>query len=114
MISPDHIQAFGPWILVKVDPTPEKSDGGVYLPQGNLEERTGYRTGVAVSVGQGFFNKSVRGRVPKTKFSPSGVEVGDRIRFRGVIHDVNRYHQGIEGLGHCLVHAQDVEGVITE
>lgn len=114
MIEASQIKAFGPWVLVKVDPHPEKSGGGIYLPQGNAEERVGYRTGVVLSVGQGHFNEGKNGRPPKTKFSPLDLKIGDRIMFRGHLHDVGKYHQGIEGLEHSMVHASDIEGVIEE
>jgi len=114
MINPSKIKAFGPWVLVKVDPPPEKSEGGVYMPQGNLEERIGHKTGVVISVGQGYFNPGKGGRPPKTKFTPVTVVKGERVRFRGHLHDVSKYHQGIEGKDHIMVHGDDIEGVIEE
>ena len=57
MIDPSSIKAFGEWILVEVEKSPEKSKGGIYLPQGNLEESLGYSVGKVKSVGQGRFNK---------------------------------------------------------
>lgn len=115
MIDPTRVRAFGPWVLVKVDRPPEKSKGGVYLPQGNYEERTGFRTGIAVSVGQGYFNKkSETGRIPKTKYTPLGISTGDRIHFRGMLHDVNKYHQQLDGLDHSMIHADDILGVTEE
>ena len=113
MVNPSKIQAFGPWVLVKVEPHPEKGDL-IYFPQGNLEERTVCRTVVVVSVGQGYFNHGKNGKSPETKFSPLGVELGDRIQFRGMLHDVGKYHQGIEGIEHSMVHGDDILGVIEE
>ena len=114
MIDPSCIKAFGPWVLVKVDPPPEKFGDLIYLPQGNAEEKTGHSTGVVLSVGRGYFNQSKNGRPPITKFTPLGVEIGDRIAFRGYLHDVNKYHQDIEGLQHSMVRADDIEGVIEK
>lgn len=114
MIKASQIKAFGPWVLVKVDPAPEKYGDHIYMPQGNLEERMGHRVGVVISVGQGHFNPGKNGRSPRSKFSPIGVAEGDRVRFRGHLHDVSKYHQGIEGKDHIMVHADDIEGVIEE
>ena len=114
MIAPSKIKAFGPWVLVKVDPDPEKFGDHIYLPQGNLEERMGHKTGVVVSVGQGHFNKCVKGRTPKTKYNPPGITIGERVWFRGMLHDVGKYHQGIEGKDFSMVHIDDIEGVIEE
>lgn len=111
MIHSSKIQAFGPWVLVEVDPHPKKF-GRIYLPQGNLEERRGYRTGVAVSVGQGYFNRCRNRKSPETKFSPLEIKVGDRVWFRGYLHDVNKYHQGIEGIQHSMIHADNIEGAV--
>lgn len=114
MVDPSRIKAFGPWVLVKMDSHPEKYGELIYLPQGNLEERVGLRTGVAVSVGQGHFNVPVKGRIPKKKFSPLGIKVGDHVQFRGMLHDVSKYHQGIDGIEHSMVHGDDILGVIEE
>jgi len=114
VIAASKIKAFGPWVLVKVDPHPEKFGEHIYMPQGNLEERIGGRTGVVISVGQGYFNRCKNGKSPKTKFNPLGIKIGERVRFRGMLHDVGKYHQGIEGIEHSMVHADDIEGVIEE
>jgi co-chaperonin GroES (HSP10) len=112
MVDPAKIRAFGPWVLVNVE-TVEKH-GDLYLPQGSTEERCGHRIGVVLSVGQGYFNKCKNGKSPETKFSPIGVKVGDRIQFKGFLHDVNKYHQGVEGLQCSMIHANDIEGVVEQ
>lgn len=114
MVDPSKIQAFGPWVLVKVEPPLEKTAGGIYRPQGNSEDKMGHSIGVVLSVGKGYFNQDKQGRPLKKKFTSIGVEAGDRILFRGFLHDLNRYHQGIEGLQHSMVHADNIDGVFEE
>jgi co-chaperonin GroES (HSP10) len=100
----------GPWVLIKVDPFTEKTKGGIYLPEGNMEERMGHRTGKVLAVGQGRFNKGRKAE--KAKYEPLDVEVGDRVIFRGFLHDVNKNHQGLEDPNHSLIHADDLIGVL--
>jgi len=114
MVKASTIKAHGPWVLIKVDPHPETSKGGIYLPQGNMEEVKGHSTGEVLSVGPGYFNKSLKGSAPKEKFCPLDLRVGDRVMFRGYLHDVNKYHQDIEGLEHSLVHCDNIEGVLEK
>lgn len=113
MVDPSQVKAFGEHVFVKVEDPPEKTDGGIYLPQGNLEERTGYAIGKVLSVGQGKFNQG-KVAVHQGKFTPHDIKVGDRVMFRGYLHGVVRYHQPIDGLHHSLIHIDWVEGVIEE
>ena len=114
MIAPSEIQAFGPWVLIEADPHKDKTAGGIYRPQGNLEDRTGMRVGTVISVGQGQAAVSKPGKPAKSKYIPTDLEIGDRILFRGFLHDVNKYHQGIEGLSHSLVNIDDILVVIED
>jgi co-chaperonin GroES (HSP10) len=113
MLSPGQIRAFGEHLLVEVEDPPEQSKGGVFLPQGNLEERLGYVIGKVLSVGQGKFNKG-KAAVKSGKFTPHDVQVGDRVMLRGYLHGVVRYYQPIDGLKHSLIHIDWVEGVLKD
>lgn len=115
MVDPRKIRAFGPWILIKADPHKERTVSGLYRPQGNLEDRVGMRIGTVLSVGEGRRTKSRFGKPPpKLEFIPNGIEVGERVLFRGFLHDVSRYHQGIDGLDHSMVLIDDIQMVVEE
>jgi co-chaperonin GroES (HSP10) len=106
------LKPLGPWVLVHVDPFTEKTKAGVYLPDGNAEERMGYRTAKVLAVGPGYYNEGRKAE--KAKYEPLDLEVGDRVAFRGFLHDVNKNHQALENPNHSLIHANDIVGVITE
>ena len=96
---------------MKVHPYRIKTEGGIYLPQGNLEERTGTATATVVSVGKGKLN--VGKDLKKGKYSHSGLETGNRIVFRGFLQEANR-PGGIIDKDHCLVHMDDVIGLVED
>jgi len=106
------LRPMGPWVLVRVEPFAEKTESGLYRPDGNAEDRVGYRTAKVLSVGPGFFNEGRKAE--KAKYLPLGLEVGDRVAFRGFLHDVNKNHQGLDDPDKSLIHANDIVGVIIE
>lgn len=105
-----HIRPTGPWVLVEVEPFTEKTKGGIYLADGNAEERMGHRVGKVLAAGPGRFNEGKKAQ--KAKYEPLDVEVGDRVMFRGFLHDVNKNHQGLDDINHSLIHADDLIGVL--
>ena len=104
------IKPYGPWVLIKVEETMKVTDSGIYLPDGNLFERLGHSIGVVLACGQGYLNK---GRKAKAKYTPLGVQVGDRVIFRGHLQEANR-PGGVLDREHTLIHAQDLIGVLNE
>ena len=103
-----QVKASGPWILVKPEPPPKKSKGGIFLPDGNLVERLGHVVGRVVSAGKGYYEKNDKG---KEKFVPQEVKVGDRVIFRGHLKDANKTALGDS---HCFLHAKDLIGILEE
>ncbi len=107
------LRPHGPWILVKMDPPPEKSLGGLYLPQGNLDERLGNATGVVLSLGQGsLLSEKARKRTGR-KYDPIDLDPGMRIAFRGYIQEANQVG-GLLDREHSLIHVDDVIGEVLE
>lgn len=98
----------GPWVLVKVNAPEEKTKEGIYLPQGNLEERLGNATGVVIRVGDGYLNTK-----GKKKYKSLDLETGDTIMFRGFLQEANR-PAGIIDREHSLIHADDIIGQVIE
>jgi len=96
------IRAIGPWVLIKVKPSATRTKSGLYLPEGNLDERLGHSSGTVLSVGQGKVGK--KGRVP------IGVEVGQEVLFRGFLKEANRPSYGEPDV--CLIHQDDIIGVL--
>jgi co-chaperonin GroES (HSP10) len=99
----DTVRPIGPWNLIKPDPVVSRTKSGLYLPEGNLEERLGHNTGVVVAVGQG-------DRGPKGNWIPSGIKVGDRVYFRGYLQELNL--PGGVGTADCLIHTRDIVGTV--
>jgi len=104
-----HIQANGPWILVKPEAVAKKSKGGIFLPDGNLMERLGHVVGRVVSVGKGWFEKDAK--TGKEKFIPQEVSPGERVIFRGHLKGANQTQLGDS---HCFMHAKDLIGTLEE
>lgn len=96
------VQAAGPWVWIKVLP-PEKKRGSLYLPDGNYEEKIGHATGEVISVGSGKLSK-------KGKRVFSGLEPGDKILFRRYLKIL--WQPDFENLDRCLIHIDDVAGVL--
>lgn len=96
------LKAVGPWVLVKVHPRQEKTEGGIYLPQGNYEERVGHAKGTVISTGKGK-------RTEKGVRLSTGVEVGEVILFRGFLSEANQPDVDME---HSLIHMDDIIGVV--
>lgn len=107
MSATDSIRAHGPWILVKPEPEPEKSAGGVYLPAGNLMERLGHTVAVVLSAGKGHYTEKNK----KSVFVPMEVQKGDRVVFRGHMKKANQV--GIRG-GRCFMHQGDIVGILEK
>jgi co-chaperonin GroES (HSP10) len=101
----ERIKPMGPWVLIKPDP-PKDKIGSLYLPQGNMMERTGHGSGYVVSFGEGLPNLK---KNPKTKYIPIGVAKGDRVAFRGYLQEHNRV-----GKDHCFIHATDIIGILDD
>jgi co-chaperonin GroES (HSP10) len=99
------LKPIGPWIHVKVDPPERVTKGGIYLPEGNLEERKGMATGTVLAVGSGKPLDKGRAEMP--------VGPGDRILFRGFLQEAKR-PGGIEDKERCLLHVDDILGVLEE
>lgn len=89
----------GPWVLIRRLDDPEKSDGGVYLPQGNTMQRLGHCRGAVIAAG--------RGEHRKKHFVEMPVSPGDVVVFRGFISEVNRPIELDHSL--CLVHMKDID-----
>ena len=99
------IQACGPWVFLKVDPKPTMSaTGRLYLPDGNLEQRLGRATGTVLSVGGGKPTKKGR--------QPSGLKPGDHVMFRGFLQEIHKPE--FLDREHCLIHMDDVDGIVEE
>jgi len=107
MTDISKIKAKGPWILIKVDKPPEKTEGGIYMPAGNAEERFGNATGIALSVGEGKLNEGKK--AIRAKYTHSGIKEGDRVVFRGFLQEANR--PGPMDKDHALIHMDDIIGV---
>lgn len=99
------LKPVGPWVLVKVDPPARTTESGLYLPEGNLAERTGMSTGTVVAVGSG--KPTAYGR------EPMPVKEGEKVLFRGYLQEAKR-PGGIEDKEHSLIHIDDLVGVIEE
>jgi co-chaperonin GroES (HSP10) len=93
----ETIRARGPWVLIKADPPPTMSKGGLYLPEGNLEERLGHLTGTVLSAG----NEAA-----------DSVSIGDKVLFRGYLKDAN--HPAQLDDNRSLINVKDIVGVIED
>jgi co-chaperonin GroES (HSP10) len=100
------IRAIGGWALLRVKLPPEKSKGGLFIPQGNLEERLGHATAVVLSVGDGYYDK--KNRPVRPEFS-----VGDEIMFRGYMQELQR-PGGFLDREHCFIRIEDIELVLED
>lgn len=104
--------AHGPWVLVKPEPFPNKSAGGLYVPAGNLSERLGHVVAKVLSVGKGHFKDvKVDGRDTQ-KFYPAEIKPGDRVVFRGHLKNANRID--FDPMGKCFMHQADLIGVLED
>ena len=99
-----EIQAQGPWVLIDPIAPAKKTEGGLYRPEGNMEDRLGYSQGIVLSVGKGKVKDTKNGRFHEH----SGLEVGDRVLFRGHLKDANRPMPLDDH--RCLLHQDDLLG----
>lgn len=97
----EKIHAVGPWVLIRVTPRQEVSSGGIYLPEGNLQERLSHSRGTVLSVGKGKISK-------KGIRITTGVEVGDKVVFRGYLKEANRVYRFDDR--RCFIHMDDIVG----
>jgi co-chaperonin GroES (HSP10) len=102
------VKALGPWIVVEPIPPPETTEGGIYKPQGNAEDRLGYCQGIVKSVGPGK-PKYVKGK--GIVHEHSGLKEGDRAFFRGFIREANKTNPMELSDETCLIHQDDILGV---
>ena len=102
-----NVRPYGPFVLVVPDPPEKQYKGLIYMPDGNVDERLGYGSGVVLAVGPGHFNRK---RGAKSKYSPLDVCVGQRVVYRGHL----KYANPVPGTDSCLVHAQDIIGELIE
>lgn len=100
------VRPIGPWVLLKPDPPQRKSKGGLYLPEGNMEERLGHGAGTVLAVGSGKLDD-------KGKRVPPGISEGDRVMFRGYLKEL---HQpgGQFDKDQCLIHIDDIVATLGE
>jgi co-chaperonin GroES (HSP10) len=100
------LKARGPWVLVEVEEPKKQTEGGLYLPDGNLYDRIGYAVGKVLSAGKGY-NDEIPGG--KKRFQSIDLTPGDRVVFRGHMRSANPV-----GDKCCFVHAKDLLGVLGE
>jgi co-chaperonin GroES (HSP10) len=101
------VKAHGPWVLVEVEDYNRKTEGGLYLPEGNLYERIGYAVGKVLSAGKGY-RETLPGKT-KEPFIVTELNPGDRVLFRGHMKDANKLSDR-----HCFMHIRDLLGVMEE
>jgi co-chaperonin GroES (HSP10) len=106
MADISKVRPIGRWVLIKVDPPPEKTKSGLYLPQGNLQERLGYKTGVILAVGSGLVGK-------KGKITPFPFGVKDRVYFRGFLAELHN-PGGMLDKEHCIIAGEDIYGIVED
>jgi chaperonin GroES len=107
------LKPHGCFVLVKVDPAPEKTAGGIFRPQGNLEDRLGRATGTVISVGPGFINKG-KAAVKQGKYHPLDLKAGDKIMFRGYLQVLIRPNELTNDDSYCVLSVTDIDGVLEE
>jgi len=105
------VTPLGPWIVVQPLKHSERTPGGLYKPQGNMEERLGYDQGIVEAVGPGKPGYSKR---TGAFHEHSGLAPGDRVLFRGFIKEFNKLSPYNLADGRCVLHQDDILGVITE
>jgi co-chaperonin GroES (HSP10) len=106
MVDVSKIRAVGGWTLLKVHPPEEKTKGGLFIPQGNLEERLGHATADVLSIGKGYFDE--KGRLVRPGFSE-----GDTIMFRGYMQELQR-PGGFLDREHCFIRIEDIDLVLED
>lgn len=103
--NPKTFKPIGPWVLIKIDPWEEKTEGGLFKPQGSMAERLGHSTGMVLKVGPG--KLAVGKMAKKMKYEPHDLEEGERVIFRGFLSD---HHSpgGMSDKDHCVLHIDDI------
>lgn len=101
------IKPYGPWLLITPDPPETQYKGLIFMPDGNVEQRLSYASGMVKAVGPGELNTKKRA---KTKYIPHDVLPGQRVVFRGHLSEVNL----VEGTKDCLIHIRDIIGELIE
>ena len=109
----NNIKMCGAWILVKVDPFPEKTKSGLYRPKGNTEDVLGNTTGTIISCGPGRFSKTPKEQRVYGKHVPNSLKIGDKIMFRGYLSEL--IHPDKYGdTRYCVINESEVVGVLEE
>ena len=102
------IRPVGRWVLLQLEPREEKSPGGIFMPEGNLMERTGHVVAQVLAVGQGILDKKTG------RYRPLGFEPGDRVYFRGYIGELHQPYEWHLHKDICLVDGGDIIGVVED
>ena len=101
------IRPYGPWLLISPDPPEKQYKGIIYLPDGNVDEKLSYSSGIVKAVGPGELSTK---KNSKTKYVAHDVLPGQRVVFRGHLQVVNRTGDGKD----CLIHIRDIIGELVE
>ena len=104
MSGASKIRAMGPWVWVKPDPRKEYSDGGIFMPETSLAERTGLGTAYVISAGPGGWGE----KGGKQVWVHSGIKAGDRVVYRHYLNDHAPKRHVMDD--HCFIHMTDVVG----
>lgn len=127
-VDATKIRARGPWVLVEIEKPRRVSGGGIYLPEGNKVERTGYSIARVISacaeyrdpfpVGLGWVDRGVlkkKGqRLSKSVVVPMPVKPGDRVLFRGYLFEFNKHEVVYVDDTHAFMLITDLLGVMEE
>jgi co-chaperonin GroES (HSP10) len=108
-MEPGKIKATGQWVVLKVDPPEKVSKGGIILVDDSVMATIGHATGVVIRKGGGRRNW---GKGCENTFTPVDVELGERVVFRG--HKQNAHRPSFLDKEHCIIHEDDIYGVLEE
>lgn len=101
MIDLSKARAIGPWILVKPEPQPTMSKGGLHLPVDPVMTRIGYNVAKVISVGEGYWKPT--GGKPAFKFRKSELKPGDRVAYRAHLQNACKFDE------YSFIHLEDLE-----
>lgn len=101
VLDPHKIRPKRDWVVVKDDPRPNKTAGGIFLP--GMEtgvEKVKEGTGEVISVGPGEKNQAL------------GLEPGQKICYRGFLKHANRIET--ENDHYFFMASDDILGIVPE
>lgn len=98
-----QIRPRGPWVLARLIKADEWSAGGVYLLDGNTEQRLGHCRAQVLAVGEGM-------RMKRDRLAPQEVKPGDVIIHRGFLSEANRPFE-LDERDLFLIHMKDIDAV---